>query len=97
MRKVTRDARYALLHEKNYSSHNTWVRGNELILHSTVIVERDGLQFVLRTGGWNTPTTRDRLKAFARSCYTVKGELHLNGEPWDGRDVRVDLHGDFVG
>jgi len=96
MRKVTREARAALLHEKNYTNSNTKVRGNELILHSTTIVERDGLQFILRTGGWNTPTTRDRLKAFARSCYTVKGDLYLNGEPWDGSPVRVDLHGDFV-
>ena len=95
MRKVTREARTALLHHKNYTNSNTRVRGNELILHGTAIVTRDGLQFILRTGGWNTPTTRDRLKAFARSCYTERGQLMLNGEPWDGRDIRVDLHGDF--
>lgn len=97
MRKVTREARMALLHEKSYTNSNTRVRNGQIFLHGTPIVTKgEGLTFILQTGGWNTPTTRERIKPFVRSCYTVKGQLHLNGERWDGSPVVVNFEGDVI-
>ena len=55
-------------------------------LHDTVILtvhKRGG--FRVNTGGWNTPTTRDRLNKFLPSGHhvsTTKGIISLNGTPF---------------
>jgi len=37
----------------------------------------------ITTAGWDTPTTKERLKPFA-GVHTIKHELHLEGLPWTG-------------
>lgn len=42
------------------------------------------------TAGWNTPTTRERLNGLPFvKVSTRKGQLYINGYPWDGSLVDV--------
>jgi hypothetical protein len=62
-----------------------------------VIAHKDGT-FTLNTGGWNTPTTKERISRYAPvRPYTVKGQLWLNSETpfFDG--VHVDAEGKPMG
>jgi hypothetical protein len=44
----------------------------------------------ITTCGWNTNTTRNRLNGITGvSVYTVKGNLMLNGNLWDGRTIVI--------
>lgn len=45
----------------------------------------------ITTAGWNTTTTRDRLNCLPDvRVGTRKGELYLNGKPWDGEWTNVE-------
>lgn len=72
-------------------------------LHDTDIisVHKDG-DITIDTGGFNTPTTRDRINQFGRPLgvrvHTAKGVLHVNGVPchrrawvYPGGKVKSDM------
>jgi hypothetical protein len=92
MRLVTKRSIECLLAGKNYSSKNTRVVGDKLILWNTPIIEvrEDGVY--ISTGGWDTVTTKERLNGLPGvSVYHRKHVLHLNGVPWDGNWCKVDV------
>jgi hypothetical protein len=86
MRKITRDIAAAFNAQKSMTRSGngaTSTDGAAIFLHGNKIVERreDGIYVTL--AGWNTTTTRERLKPFA-SVHSSKGQAFLNGEKWDG-------------
>lgn len=91
MRKITREAASALLNRRAYRKANTEVAAGFLYLHGTAIAEcrEDGLWITV--GDWNTLTTRERLNGLRGVRVSVsRGQLHLNGEPWDGRWKKIE-------
>jgi len=95
MRKITREARSALLGRRRFCKGNTSVSETGdgdwcLFLHGNAIVllHADGTTSV-SDGGWWGVTTKERLNAFT-SVYQAKHEAYLMGIPWDGRWINVD-------
>jgi len=91
MRKITKEiaAAFHAGRSKTVSGNGaTATDGEAIYLHGNKIVERreDGVYITL--AGWNTTTTRERLKPFA-AVHTVKGQAYLNGKPWDGDWAKV--------
>lgn len=95
-RKISEQAAQALLDGERFKSGNTKVSGSGdkwgLYLHGHKIAEYhadDGVLFIT-TAGYSTMTTKERLNALPGvSVHTAKGQLHLNGEPWDGDWMEV--------
>jgi len=89
MRKITDRAFKAFRENKNFSLSNTCVSSNEdqtlMFLHGNCIAKKCRKSGIVEitTAGWNTPTTKERLKPFA-CVHTIKYELHLDGMPWTG-------------
>jgi len=87
MRKITREAAAALREGRSYSNSNTTVTstGGEptLYLHGSPIARRTDKGVMITTAGYNTVTTRERLSPFA-GVHTRKGQLMIDGVPWDG-------------
>jgi hypothetical protein len=96
MRKITRDiadafrARQSLTRSGNGA---TSTDGEAIYLHGNRIVERRDDGVYVSTAGWDTPTTKERLKPFAQA-YTSRHQLHIviDGEArkWDGDWIRVE-------
>ena len=86
----------AVRNKRDWKNSNTAVVHQEhqtrVVLHSTPIAEIDwnSKQIVVRTGGWNTPTTKSRLNAIIRTftassgIYQLKGQWVLAEEPFEG-------------
>ena len=96
-RKTATSAAQALREYKKFSSHNTKVvideEGNaSMYLFGNRIAFRakKGDRLFVTTCGWNTSTTRSRLNEIAPiSVRTGRGQLTLNGNPWDGKWVEI--------
>lgn len=81
--------------------NNTYLqrRGDDAIavmLHSTDVVtyERNG-RVTIKTGGWSTNTTRDRINGFSPvGVSRMNFEDYVNGKVWDGHDLCVVGHTD---
>jgi len=91
MRKITQDIADAFNARKSMTRSGTGATstdGEAIFLHGNKIVERreDGVFVTL--AGWNTTTTRERLKPFA-SVSTKQGQAFLNGKLWDGSWAKV--------
>ncbi len=95
MRAITKDAFNAFKSNANWSRDNTYVQSDgsttDLYLHSNKIATKDNATGTVKitTSGWNTPTTKERLKPFA-SVYTNKGDLYCNGMQWNGEWITVE-------
>ena len=69
--------------------NNTYLLGgNKIILHDTVILEQNGDNIILNTGGWSTRTTHDRMNQYLPAniwVHRVKYEskLRINGKDVD--------------
>lgn len=96
MRKITREAVGAFLANRTFASSNTHVSREVsdgaavvvLCLHGNAIAKRvagaDGVRLYVRTAGWPTTTTKERLNGLPGvSVYHHRHVLHLNGKPWD--------------
>jgi len=89
MRKITEQAVEAFLAGEEFTRSNTevWADGKGtvfLMLFGNLIARRepDGQLFV-RTRGYDTVSTRDRLNGLPGvDVYRKKKVLHLNGKPW---------------
>ncbi len=70
---------------------NTVSTGTELILFGNKIAYwTKGNYVIIRTAGWNSVTTRERLNAIPGVRVTQRDfQLYLNGREWDGNDVAV--------
>ena len=86
-RKVTRTIREAFLARSRKTVGNTSTDGDSVYLHGNEIVHRDSIsgEIFLCTAGWNTPTTRERLKAFTDfPIYQKRGQLYIGEKAWNG-------------
>lgn len=87
MRQVTVDILRAFVNRNRKKIGNTFTDGHNVWLHANIIVRRDeetGIVYI-RTAGWNTVTTRERLKAFTnKSLYQKNHILYLDGKEWNG-------------
>lgn len=95
MRKITEQAIDAFYNEKDFKKDNTsvisWGDLSYLMLHGHKIASLDRQGLFITTAGWNTNTTRDRLNGLPGVCVrSRKGQLTLNGYPWNGDWVNVE-------
>jgi hypothetical protein len=95
MRKITKDIADAFNNRKSLTRSGngaTSTDGEAIYLHGNKIVERRDGGIWVSTAGWDTTTTKERLKPFV-STHTEKGQLHITiaGEtkPWDGDWIRI--------
>lgn len=83
------------MERENFNSGNTRVYQDSegatiLALHGNPIARRSGTSIQITTAGWNTLTTRERLNGLPGvRVYSKRGQLHLNGNPWDGSWIEV--------
>ena len=104
MRKVTLKAVECLKNMKPMVMGNTRVEVDldigdaTLYLHGNPIAEVEVGKYGsvwISICGWNTPTTLERLRGVLSYFNTgvtltkVKGQLYLNGKPWDGSATNV--------
>ena len=96
MRKITSSAMRAFDRAVGFCLDNTAVivDNNDgcvyLSLFGKLIARRNLTTNVVevRTCGWDTVTTRDRLNGIAGvSVYRRRGTLYLNGKPWENHAV----------
>ena len=88
MRKITREAHEAFINRRRLTKGNTKVVAAldvcSLYLFGHEIVREDDEGLKIRTAGFNTRTTRDRLSAFI-NVRSIKGQLVINNKfPWNG-------------
>ena len=91
MRAITRDAIEAFGWGEPFSRDNTRVAVHgecvTLLLHDNAIARRDGSSLIIRTAGWPTTTTKERLNGLPGvSVSTSKGVLYLNGKAWEDHE-----------
>lgn len=89
MRKITEEAIDAFENGRRFKKANTEVyvdlETTKLILHGNTIAVKDYRGLLVRTAGWNSNTTRDRLNGIPGVHVTSRnGVLRLNAEQWDG-------------
>ena len=91
-RKITRDAVSALYGDKGFKRSNTEVvhgyDGREkcasMYLFNKEIVRIDGGKLSIRTAGWATSTTKERLNGLPGvSIYQKDFQWYLNDRPWE--------------
>jgi len=89
MRQITKRAFQAFKTNYDFKLDNTEVTSDagetRLYLHGNCIARKCRKSGIVEitTAGWDTPTTKERLKPFA-GVHTIKHELHLEGLPWTG-------------
>lgn len=91
MRKITREIARAFLNgrSKRFTGNGaTETDGQAIWLHGNKIVERREDGIYISDGGWESNTTKERLKPFAQ-VYHRNHQMFCNGEPWDGSWKRV--------
>jgi hypothetical protein len=85
MRKVTEIAVTNWLMRKKFRRDNTHTDGTTLYLHGHPIAkidDNDGMVYV-RSAGWETKTTKERLNGIAGVHIHQKNyQWFLNGQPW---------------
>lgn len=96
MRKISKITSHAFMCGESMTLSNTTVSNDgeltNLYLHGNLIATRKENVITVRTAGWDTPTTKERLNSLPGvSVYTSKGQLYLNGEKWDGKDKDVTI------
>lgn len=80
----------AFLAGKSRRSNNTATDGKSLWLWGNEIAYKADNQIFIRTCGWFTRTTKDRLTGIPGVCiWQKKGVWYLNGEVWDGSATPV--------
>jgi hypothetical protein len=93
MRKITRKIATAFINKRPASGNNTTTDGERYLLHGNVIAKWQEEEVWITDAGWNTVTTRDRLKGIGANVYTSKGQLYLNGKPWNGEWTKLENPG----
>ena len=90
MRKITKEAVAAFMDGRDRSMGNTYVvkydNGHyiEMFLHGNNIARRMGKKIEVRTCGYATRTTMERLNGIPGvSVYQKKFQLYLNGKIWE--------------
>jgi hypothetical protein len=92
MRQITKKIVSAFLDGKSASLGNTYTDGKSLFLHRNKIAYKEDGKLFISTCGWNTMTTKDRLNGIPGvRLHTAKGQLFLNGLPWNGDYIEVSI------
>lgn len=90
MRKITKLTQEAWRAGRNFKLRNTQVevvgRTRRLYLHGNLIAEFKDGELRVTLAGWNTPTTRERLKAVGVVAWTHKGQAFIDGMPVSSYD-----------
>lgn len=90
MRKITKEIVAAFINRETKQIGNSRTDGKALYLHENPIAVHISEGINITTAGWNTTTTRERLNGLPGvSVYVRKGQLYLNGQPWDGSWTEV--------
>jgi hypothetical protein len=84
-RKVTIEVVSAFLQKRREKKGNTETDGRVLYLHGNSIARwTDGGNLEIRSAGWETNTTKERLNGIPNVNITQKNyEWFLNGKPWE--------------
>ena len=84
-RKITTEIVTAFLQKRSKRLGNTETDGRVLYLHGNAIARwSDSGHIEIRSAGWETTTTKERLNALPNvSIYQKNWEWHLNGQPWN--------------
>lgn len=97
---ISTDASWHFWGNGEFSRSNTKVYKEDgkvkLSLFGNVIAERPENRIrplIVRTCGWDTKTTKERLSALGVNVYHANKVLHLNDKPWSGKDADVDYYG----
>lgn len=95
MRKITQEAVDALINGHDYQGNNTEVKNQAMFLfeHRIAWYERGHLyiQAVFESFSRISNTTKERLNGIKGvNVYTHNKVSYLNGQPWDGRAIRVE-------
>lgn len=87
MRKVTATILKAFNNRQKKTIGNTSCDGDNVYLHGNKIVTRNPVSRIvyIRTAGWNTVTTRERLNGFTnKRVYQKNHTLFIDGNEWNG-------------
>jgi len=90
MRRISEQAAAMLLAGKNFEKDNTVVKDGSMYLFDNKIAwtDQNGCLWV-RTAGWSSNTTLDRLRALGADVKKRKGKLFLFGVEWDGKLTKI--------
>jgi len=100
MRMITKRAFQAFKMNKNFKLDNTKVvsdsRSTSMYLHGNEIARKchETGMVEVTTAGWNTPTTKERLKPFI-CVHSINYNLHMDGMPWSGDWTCIGLASDL--
>ena len=88
-RKISLTMANAFINKKNKKSGNTEVIVNKLGEQTTLYLHQHPIAYYgvqglyIRSAGWETPTTKERLNALPGvSIQQKQGQWYLNGEKW---------------
>jgi hypothetical protein len=104
MRQITKDAIQAFRNGEDFKQGNTEVRlakglRTQLLLHGNVIAVKDIFGNLSISNGGHTPkndatgsiTTKERLNGLPNvSIYQTNFQWFLNGEAWNGQEIKVE-------
>ena len=95
MRKITEQAIDAFMNHRRFKKKNTEVYKGEfttllILFGNTIAIKYDDGSIEITTCGWNSATTRERLNGIPGvHIQSVKGELYLNRNKWDGKLIKI--------
>ena len=95
-RKITQEAVSAFYNNRKFNKSNMSVEitdnGQTLLkLHGNTIAGIDYKGTWITDADWPTRTTFERLNGLDDvSIFTKKGQVHLNGFPWDGSKTYIE-------
>lgn len=97
MHKITNGASFAFNGGGEFKENNTIVKNNALFLHGYKIAWKDGGQTCFCLQGWNTKTTRERLKGLGLPISVKRGKLYFDNLEINADDAyKVDDGGNCV-
>ncbi len=97
MRKITKEAVAAFMDGREYHNDNTAVisfeiDGISMYLFHNEIANRRGKKLRIRTAGYPTKTTMERLNGIPGvSVYQKKFKLYLNGKLWENHETWTEV------
>ena len=82
MRSIDKEMLAAVCEHRNWSSGNTVVVADEdyvqVILHGSIIYERNGVEEAFTLAGWDTDVTRNRLRALGINIFRINGKTYAS-------------------
>lgn len=91
-RKITDKVVNAFINGQRFKSGNDFTDGTTMTLHGNEIAKKEGNEVWITNAGWATKTTKERLNGIPGVSIQQKaGTWYLNGKPWDGEWIKVDI------